>query len=150
MKKAVSDLNDLYSYLSKELIKRQIRLSNRRLKVLEYLCANLDHPTADQIYIKIKKEEPTLSKTTVYNTLHLLVDTGLVRVVNIEDNEAHYDIVNDSHGHFKCQQCGAITDFDIDLERLSSNALSGFRVIDKSVYFKGICPKCLSNIEINN
>ena len=55
--------------LSNELKKNNIRLTHQRLKVLEYLSNSKNHPTVEQIYNALKKEVPSLSKTTIYNTL---------------------------------------------------------------------------------
>lgn len=132
-----------YEFLSNELKKKNIRLSHRRSKVLEYLCKNPNHPTVDQIYGDLHEAIPSLSKTTVYNTLHILVEAGLVRVITVEDNETRYDIITESHGHFKCVNCGTIFDFSIDLALLTAEELNGFKIDDRDVYFKGICSKCL-------
>lgn len=134
-----------YDFLSKELKKKNIRLSHHRLKVLEYLSSNLNHPTVDKIFVDLQKEVPTLSKTTIYNTLDVLVKAGMARVVTIEDNETRYDIITENHGHFKCERCGLIYNFAIDLSEYNSQDLVGFDVLERSVYFKGICYGCLSN-----
>lgn len=132
-----------YQHTKNVLKKRKIRLSHQRMKILEHMCQNRNHPTADQIYTALHEEEPTLSKTTVYNTLHMLAERGLIREVSIENNETRYDIITEDHGHFKCTQCGTVSDFCIDIESLTSNDLSAFEVSDKNVYFRGICPACL-------
>lgn len=128
--------------LSKELKNKNIRLSHQRLKVLEYVVNHGCHPTVDQIYSNLHNEIPTLSKTTVYNTLNTLVEAGMVRLINIEDNEARYDINTENHGHFKCESCGEIYDFDINIDSFNSKDLKGFKINNKDVYFKGICPRC--------
>lgn len=128
--------------LKQELIDKNIHLSHQRLKVLEYLAQNHCHPTVDQIFTDLHKDISTLSKTTVYNTLRVLEDAGLVRVITIEGTETRYDIEVGTHGHFKCKSCGEISDFDIDMDILSSPDLENFQISDKNVYFKGICPKC--------
>lgn len=133
--------------LKEELERKDIRLSYQRLKVSEYLTQHLCHPTADQIFADLQKEIPTLSKTTVYNTLKLLVDAGMVRALSVGENETKYDIVTETHGHFKCNSCGEIYDFDISVESLASEELKGFRITDKNVYFRGLCAKCLSEAE---
>lgn len=132
-----------FEELSNELKRKKIRLSHQRLKVLEYLTLNLCHPTVDQIYVDLQKEVPTLSKTTIYNTLSTLVESGLVRVVTIEDNETRYDIEIENHGHFKCESCGTIFNFNIEIDSLPTEELNSFKINDKNVYFKGICPRCL-------
>ncbi len=137
-------MNGSYEYLVSELKNKNIRLSHQRLKVLEYMNDNRIHPTVDQIYIALHKEIPTLSKTTIYNTLNALVDAGLVKAVNIEDNELRYDIISNEHGHFKCESCGNIYDFQIKTEDLYSEDLNNYKINSKEVYFKGICPNCIN------
>lgn len=129
--------------LTRELKNNNIRLSHQRLKVLEFINNNRIHPTVDQIYSELHKEIPTLSKTTVYNSLNALADVGLVKVITIEDNEARYDIVTDDHGHFKCESCGNIYDFEININNLDSKDLNDFKIKNRDVYFKGVCPDCL-------
>jgi Fe2+ or Zn2+ uptake regulation protein len=138
-------MNQLFDRLQNELKKKNINLSYQRLKVLEYLTQNQCHPTVEQIYTDLEKEISTLSKTTVYNTLKKMVSEGLVRVITIEDNETRYDINTHDHGHFKCEICKNIFDFDINMDLVSTKGLEGFEILDRNVYFKGICPGCLSN-----
>jgi len=135
--------------LEKILKAKNINLSYQRLKVLEYLIQNRHHPTVDQIFTDLQMKISTLSRTTVYNTLRILVDASIVRIINIEDNETRYDIEVQDHGHFKCESCGTIFNFDIDIASLISNDLNNFKIHDKNVYFKGICPGCLSSINEN-
>lgn len=109
---------------------------------MEFLAGQLIHPTADQIYTGLLKEIPTLSKTTVYSTLNALADAGMVRMINIEDHEVRYDIRVGNHGHFKCEACGTIYDFDADIDSLPTGGLNHFEIKDKNIYFKGTCPSC--------
>jgi Fur family peroxide stress response transcriptional regulator len=122
-----------------------IRPSYTRVKIMEYLAANRNHPTAEEIYSSLVGEIPTLSKTTVYNSMNAFVEAGLARVITIEDNEARYDADISDHGHFKCSRCGRIYDFQVDMAGLHPKALSGFKVSQRDVYFKGTCPGCLDN-----
>lgn len=135
---------------STELKKRKIHPSYQRLRILDYLYKNQYHPTAEQIFKDLQREIPTLSKTTIYNTLNLFLENGLIRAVNIEEHETRYDIITEKHGHFKCEICGEITNFFIDFDSLKAKELNGFKIIDKNIYFKGICPGCLSNVNKNN
>lgn len=135
--------------LSNELKKNNIRLTHQRLKVLEYLSNSTKHPTVEEIYKELKQEVPSLSKTTIYNTLNYLAELNLVKVLAIDDNEAHFDAVTETHGHFKCDSCGEIYDFDIQMDSCSTENLDNFKINEKVVYFKGTCPGCLSNIKLN-
>lgn len=132
-----------FENLSDELLKKEIRPSFQRIKVLEYLITQLCHPTVDQIFNDLVKEVPTLSKATIYNTLNLLIKAKLARVVTIEDNETRYDIKMSNHGHFKCELCGTIFDFKVNIDNFMTEELSEFKINEKNVYFKGICPICL-------
>lgn len=136
-------MKTLFEELEKELKNRNINLTYQRLKVLEYLTQNRTHPTVEQIFTDLHKEIYTLSKTTVYNTLRVLADAGIVRVITIEDNETRYDIDVKNHGHFKCESCEKIYDFSIDMKMLHSDDLQNFKIKEKNVYFKGICFNCL-------
>lgn len=129
--------------LTKTLKEKGLSLSHQRLKVLEYLSSHNNHPTVEEIYQSLQKEIPTLSKATVYNTLKTLVEIGVVKELQIENNEARYDIITDFHGHFKCQQCGKIYNFDIDINDTAFSGLNHFMIKQQDVYFKGICPDCL-------
>lgn len=140
-------MNKAFEELTNELKKKNIRLSYQRLKVLEYMSTHRTHPTVDQIYNDLQKEVPTLSKTTIYNTLSTLKDAGLVKVVNIEGNEVRYDSVTDEHGHFKCESCGEIFDFDINLELFDIKGLEDFTIKNKDVYFKGTCSDCINKLQ---
>lgn len=137
-------MNPTLKDLQQKLKERNISLSHQRLKILEYLAQNRCHPTVDQIFTSLQREISTLSRTTVYNTLHVLAEAGLVRAISVGDAETRYDIATENHGHFKCESCGEIYDFEIDAGRLTSKDLAQFKIQDQNVYFKGLCPKCLA------
>lgn len=138
-------MKEQFEDLLNELKNKKIRLSHQRLKVLEYLTENPYHPTVDQIYNGLHEEVPTLSKTTVYNTLNSLTEAGIVRVVNIDDNESRYDINTHNHGHFKCYSCKKIYDFNIDIDSMNISELKNFEIHHKHVYFKGLCDQCVKS-----
>jgi Fe2+ or Zn2+ uptake regulation protein len=127
------------------LYEKGIKPSYARIKIYSYLQLNRMHPTVDEIYNALVNEIPTLSKTTVYNTLKLFESAGITRAITIEDNEARYDINVDNHGHFKCKQCGKIYDFSINMEKMELEGLNNFIITEKNVYFKGVCAECREN-----
>lgn len=131
------------------LKERGVKPSLQRLKILEYLLKDENHPTVDNIYNALGNEIPTLSKTTVYNTLNVLIKAKLVKVVNIESSEARYDAVPKEHGHFKCRECEEIYDLDFDMEILDKQIPPGFKVTEKDIYFKGICKDCFEKYKNN-
>jgi Fur family peroxide stress response transcriptional regulator len=135
-------MNKTFEELTNELKNNGIRLSHQRLKILEYINNHRTHPTVDEIYTDLLDEIPTLSKTTIYNTLNTLIETDLVKLLTIEENETHYDINFENHGHFKCESCKKIFDFDIDIDSLEIKGLDDFKIKHKDIYFKGVCPEC--------
>jgi Fe2+ or Zn2+ uptake regulation protein len=129
--------------LADKLHNKGIRPSYHRIRVLEYLYRKKEnHPTADEVFEALSPDIPSLSKTTVYNALHTFVESGLARVVDIDDSEARYDTMLLDHGHFKCTACGAISNFAVDFACISIGGLDQFEIYEKNVYFKGLCPKC--------
>ena len=131
-----------------ELKRKNITPSHQRVMILRYLVENQCHPTVDQIFSALRSQIPTLSKATVYNTLNVFIEAKLVRVLSIEENETRYDIVMKNHGHFKCESCGSIYNFAVDIDRFETKELQEFRITEKNVYFGGICPACLANPKI--
>lgn len=118
-----------------------VKPSYQRIKILEYLIQNKNHPTVDMIYQELVNRIPTLSKTTVYNTLKLFVDKKIVALINIEDNETRYDVDTTFHGHFKCKKCNEV--YDIKTEMPILKDMDDFQIDEYHLYLKGICKKCI-------
>jgi len=126
------------------LLSNGVKPSLQRLRIYEYIHTNRVHPTVDMIYTRLSPSMPTLSKTTVYNTLKLFVSKGVARAINIEDTETRYDADISHHGHFKCKNCGGL--FDVMLNQdLSINGLNGFRIDEYQINLKGYCNICKPN-----
>ena len=124
------------------LIKHNIQPSNYRIKVLECLSHTDNHPTAEELYQNLCELFPTVSKMSVYNTIEVLLDAQLIKRITIENNEVRYDSCLENHGHFKCESCGIIYNFEIELNQLAYRGLDHFDIESKDVYFKGLCSNC--------
>ena len=131
-------INEIKEYL----IKNKVKPSFPRLKVFEYLISHPSHPTVDDIYKSLVLEMPTLSKTTIYNTLDLFIKFNIVRSLALDGNELRYDVDISSHGHFKCEQCQTIYEFDVEPDFLNPGSLKSFIISERNVYFKGSCSNC--------
>ncbi|KGE71837.1 hypothetical protein DC28_08365 [Spirochaeta lutea] len=117
-----------------------------RKRILEYLMDYHNHPTVGQIYQDLVGDIPSLSKTTVYNTLKTFVERHIAEVITIEGKENRYDLYNpETHAHFKCESCGNVFDISVGMSLLSLPDLQGFEVHDHSVHFNGFCPSCLGS-----
>jgi Fur family transcriptional regulator, peroxide stress response regulator len=124
------------------LSKNGIKPSLHRMKILDYMLRMKNHPTVDTIYKDISDDIPTLSKTTVYNTLKTFQESGVVQAITIEDNEVKYDATVDKHAHFKCGRCGQLYDLSMDTKVLHLKSVNGHLINESQLYFKGICKSC--------
>lgn len=122
------------------LKQNSIKPSNIRIKVLKYLLDNRIHPTVDDIYNSVSIEIPTLSRTSIYNTMNLFTEKGIVTELSLNEKELRYDINTEFHGHFKCEKCGIVYDFSI-VEN-SNKDLEDFVINKKSINYYGICANC--------
>jgi Fur family transcriptional regulator, peroxide stress response regulator len=127
----------------KILNEHEIAPSIQRVKILEYLRNYKTHPTADMIYQDLVKEIPTLSKTTVYNTLKAFSEKGILIQLSLFDNEIRYDFDTENHVHFKCNECGNIFDLDCCCDNYKDEMLNGHKITEHHVNLKGICSSCL-------
>lgn len=133
---------------NKNILKEHgISPSYQRLKIYSFLKGTKSHPTAYTIFEKLKTEIPSLSKTTVYNVLKLLSSKGLVNEVRIEDNELRFDAVVREHGHFKCTQCGEVSDLFLNQE-LMQLVEQGNQVNEIQFNITGICKPCLEKNKV--
>jgi len=121
-----------------------IKPSYQRIKVYEHLVHSIDHPSVEMIYRELIKTIPTLSKTTIYNSLKTFVEKEIVKVVTIDGNEMHYDSLLEEHGHFRCKKCGKLFNFHIDDKISFTEEVSNFQVEERNIYLKGICDQCIS------
>lgn len=125
-----------------------IRFSVQRVAIYKYVCEHKVHPTVDTVYTALSPKYPTLSRTTVYNTLHLFSEQNLVQTIKIEDDELRYDANMTPHLHFKCTKCGKVYDiFDTEsLPVFNAKCLSllphGFAALQIQTNLWGICPDC--------
>lgn len=119
-----------------------VRPTQQRIAVYQYLMTHPIHPSADTIYRALVEKYPVFSRTTIYNSLNILVQAGLVRPINIRSDEQRFDATTADHGHFLCIKCGEIYDFDVDSRVLNSLCPSGYANSRGDVFFTGICPGC--------
>ena len=127
-----------------ELLKsNNLKITHQRLAILRYLDTHMTHPTADEIYSELKKKNPALSKTTIYNALETLQKNNLVQNLTISSSEQRYEIKEKMHHHFLCKKCGKITDIEITCPNINKILKQGHHVIEVHGYFKGYCKECL-------
>nr|WP_320059043.1 transcriptional repressor [uncultured Bacteroides sp.] len=129
------------------LLNHQVKPSVQRMAIMEYLLEHKTHPSVEEIYSALSPAIPTLSKTTVYNTLRLLVDQGAAQMLTIDERNVCFDGDITPHSHFLCKKCGKIYDLflQVDMKEVVANDIEGHQVTEIHYYYKGVCKNCLNN-----
>lgn len=129
------------------LINYNVKPSVQRIAIMDYLLKHRTHPCVDEIYMALNKDMPTLSKTTVYNTLKLFVEHGAALMLTIDEKNACFDADVSPHAHFMCKMCGRIFDIPCsnEVQKIDGIDMNGFQVDEVHQYYKGICPHCRRN-----
>lgn len=141
--------SDKKNELVKRLADAGIRSSMQRLEILDFISSSESHPTADEIYSFIHRNNPTLSRTTVFSSVKLLAEKGLINDINISSDSTRYDsALYTPHAHFICRDCKKIFDIPLDMSALTVPA--EFFCDNVNVYFKGICPECGKKRDTNS
>jgi len=122
-----------------------IKLTHQRIEIFREVAQTGDHPDADQIFQRVRDRLPTVSLDTVYRTLWLLSDLGLVVTLGSSRERTRFDANLSRHHHFICGQCGYTRDFySKDLDNIVLPASVGtFGEIEAThVEVRGICREC--------
>ncbi len=130
--------------LTASLVEAGIKPTEQRILILDYLLTHQQHPNSEQIYQELREAEKGLSRATVYNTMGIFKEKGLIRILDTGDEYAHYDIMLDEHGHFQCYSCGKIWNIDLDTAAAYPALPAGFVSVENQVLIKGYCADCLA------
>ena len=123
-----------------------LKYSRQREAIKEFMMTRKDHPTADVVYMNVRKEFPNISLGTVYRNLTLLSDTGELLRLRVGDGVDHFDATTTPHYHFICKDCGTVTDLDLpimhSIDTIADESFKG-RIDGHITYFYGTCQHCL-------
>jgi Fur family peroxide stress response transcriptional regulator len=121
------------------------KLTPQRLAVIKHMIGNTKHPSALAIHKDLKRRYPSLSFSTVYNTLNMLERIDEVQSLNVIDGHLNYDPDTSSHGHFLCTTCGLLHDIRFEDNKdfkLPSGVIDGHLVRSIQIAFRGTCKNC--------
>lgn len=130
--------------LAQKLADSGLRATPQREVVYSVLLRKRDHPTADEVFARVKSDLPTISLATVYNCLETLVQCDLVRAVNFERGPTRYCPNLQPHAHFHDEQTGKTHDIDLPpelLEKVSSVLPRGYDAKSVEIIFRGKATK---------
>jgi len=127
--------------LNQRLASRGFRFTPQRQRVYQVLLEKRDHPTAEEVFMRAKRDMPDISMATVYNCLDALVQCNVVRQVTLERGAARFCPNMREHCHFYCDHCEDV--FDIELPAQPGLQLPrGFKAKRFDIAIHGRCPAC--------
>jgi len=127
-----------------------LRLTHQRLEIFRELSRAQDHPSAEEIFHRVRERVPTISLDTVYRTLTTLEEHRLIARLDVGAGQARFDSNLEPHHHLVCSKCQRVVDFKwtafegADLPEL---AREWGRVVRKQVVLRGVCRSCLKNLD---
>jgi Fur family peroxide stress response transcriptional regulator len=130
--------------IDRQLAGRGLRLTAQRRVVYAVLVGELDHPTAEAVFLRVKRRMPEISLATVYNCLEALVRCGLAKRVVVDPMARRFCPNMTDHSHFYCEECGGVFDVapgagaPVDAVALPR----GFRAHRYDVSIRGVCSHC--------
>jgi len=122
-----------------------LKVTSQRLAICTFILSRKDHPTAELIYQKLRNEYPTISLGTIYKTLHLLHELGLIQELGFNEGSVRYDPDMELHVNMVCSKCGKISDYKAEnVEKLWGAIISdlGFKPKGQRIDIYYECDNC--------
>jgi Fe2+ or Zn2+ uptake regulation protein len=138
-------MNDTTGNQPQRLLPDELRMTPQRLAVLEEVRNARGHLTATEITERVREKHPTVSVGTVYRTLHVFAEHGVVLEFPFGDHASRFDRRTDRHDHVHCTVCGELRDVDVPSALLAHHVAAeqtGYRVEEHQTIFSGVCPAC--------
>lgn len=122
-----------------------IKLTHQRLEIFRAVASSVEHPSAEEVYKSVRAKMPTVSLDTVYRTLSLLTDLGLLTTLGPRQDSMRFDANLDHHHHYLCMKCGRVRDFEsteLNELRIPEMVNRFGQVVSARVEVRGVCAKC--------
>ncbi|MBS2015472.1 MAG: transcriptional repressor [Deltaproteobacteria bacterium] len=122
-----------------------IKLTHQRLEIFRELASTMDHPDAETLFKSVQRRVPTVSLDTVYRTLWMLRDLGLVTTLGPNRDAVRFDVNVDPHHHYVCTKCGLVRDFEsheLDTLRVPETVKGFGTIASAQVEVRGLCEDC--------
>lgn len=124
---------------------RGYRPTAQRKLILAEVKAAEGHLTAGEVFERVRRRDPKIAYGTVYRSLHLLAQHGLIQELTFADMASRYDGRPERHDHVHCTRCGLLMDVDVPIALISRHVAeerSGFHITQHHTVFTGLCPAC--------
>lgn len=129
------------------LREKGFKVTPQRLAIYNMLASSKNHPNAEMIFNDLQATYPTMSLATVYKTMEILKEIGLVQILNAGEDSFRYDADTNDHPHVRCMTCGQVEDIEhIEYSEFLGQVAKGtnYQLMGQQFYFYGICPSCQS------
>jgi Fur family peroxide stress response transcriptional regulator len=126
-----------------------IKLTQQRMEIFKEVASRIDHPDAASVYERVRKRLPTISLDTVYRTLWMLKEAGLITTLGSSHDRMRFDANTSPHHHFVCTQCGKTADFycaEYNNLRAPTGISALGTVIEAQVELRGVCLDCTNKV----
>jgi len=123
-----------------------LKATHQRMEVFRELASTDEHPDADTVLRRVRSRVPSVSKDTVYRTLHALEKAGFLSTVAVPSGPARFDANAERHDHFVCTECGLVRDFvdpRMDAYSAPARVRAWGRVYRARVEVRGVCAACV-------
>lgn len=126
-------------------MKKNLRMTHQRDIILQELRRSTDHPSADELYERVKKKLPRISLATVYRNLEILSESATIGKIEISGRQKRFDWEVEQHDHIYCAACHRVDNIRLaghEGEELKPENNRGYRVTGCRIEFTGLCPQC--------
>ncbi|MBP2632571.1 MAG: perR 1 [Firmicutes bacterium] len=127
------------------LREKGFKVTPQRLAIYDVLYNTTEHPSAEVIFNQLQPHYPTMSLATVYKTIEILREIGLVQVLNVGEDSFRYDANTENHPHVRCMVCKRVDDiFEVDTSEFVAKVAqkTAYQLTGQQFYFYGVCPDC--------
>lgn len=145
MKMSLQEIKKRMAHFERVCRDSGIKLTHQRMEIFREVAQTGDHPNAEKVYKDIRKRMPTVSLDTVYRTLWLLNDLGLITTLGTAREKTRFDANLSRHHHFVCVRCGLMRDFysdELSELRLPESVKAFGHTQITQVEVRGVCLKC--------
>lgn len=139
------DFDALRTRLRDHVVRNKLKSSTRRELILETLAAMGRHVTAEELLRTVRDRDPRIGAATVYRTLRVFQESGIVTERRFEGGATRFELVGDHHDHLICTSCGIIVEFEdeaIERDQARVAAVHGFELRSHRHELYGICAAC--------
>ena len=135
-----------------ELLRQKgFKVTPQRLAIYNALCNTKSHPNAEMIFNKLQPYYPTMSLATIYKTVDILHEIGLINILNVGEDSFRYDAKTEPHSHICCTKCGRVEDIVVDMDNCEEkiSKQTSYDITRHQFYFYGTCPDCKSETNVH-